>query len=176
MPDISQMLANVAELVPAITLLIQVIASVAGMLVVVEGLRKFHLVTKRGEATIGSAFSYIISGVALLNLALSINAAFDLLYGGTGVEVNHLMAYSPSGAMPEQGTILVKVIVMLLQVYGLFFTVTGWLTIRKLADNRQGSESTFKSAMFRIFGGAALINIVLTVNTFAGFLGFGQVL
>ena len=71
---------------------------------------------------------------------------------------------------------MMKVIVLLLQVYGLFFTVTGWMSFRKIADNRQGGEDGVSKAAFRIFGGAALLNIVMTVNFFAGLVGFGDVL
>lgn len=176
MNDVSQMLANVSEVAPYLSVLIQSVAGLLGLLFVAQGLHKFYLHNQRGEALIGSAFTYLIAGVALLNLALSINTVFDLLYGGTGASVEKLVAYRPSASMPTHAGMVMQVIVILLQLYGLFFCVSGFVEIRKLQDNRQGAESTFKSSMFRIFGGAALLNIVLTVNFLAGLLGFGRVL
>lgn len=176
MPDISQMLSNVSELVPAASLLIQVAAGMAGVVIIAQGLHKFVLSTQRGEGQIGSAVMFLISGVALINLALSINVIFDFIYGGSGAAVDQLVAYTPSDALPEQASMAAQVIILLLRLYGLFFTVTGWLALRNIADKRNGSDDGFSKAAFRIIGGAALINIVLTVNFFANLLGFGDVL
>ncbi|ASK94736.1 IcmC-like type IV secretion system protein [Xanthomonas campestris pv. trichodesmae] len=176
MNDFSQMLGNFQEVAPYVSVLIQTIASFLGVVFIAQGLFKFRQHNVRGEAHLGSAFLYVLSGVALVNLALSTNAAFGLLYGNSGASVQHLVAYKPTASMPTQGAMLMKVIVLLLQVYGLFYTVTGWVQLRKLHDNRSGGEVSFKSTMFRILGGAALLNVVLTVNTLAKLLGFGRVL
>ncbi|WDJ45394.1 IcmC-like type IV secretion system protein [Xanthomonas campestris] len=175
MNDVSQMLANLEGVAPYVSTLIQTIASLMGVLFTVQGLYKFKQHTERGEAHLGTAFLYLVSGVALVNLALSTDAAFGLLYGNSGASVQHLVAYKPTDSMPTQAAMVMKVIELLLQVYGLFFTVTGWVQVRKLNENRSGGEVTFRSSMFRILGGAALLNIVLTVNTLAKLLGFGRV-
>lgn len=176
MNDASTMLSHLSTLVPYLSLLIQTVAGLLGVVFIAQGLYKFYLHNQRGESQIGSAFLHLVSGVALLNLVLSINSVFDVLYGGTGASVQNLVAYEPSASMPTQAATVMHAIVLLLQVYGLYFCVSGFVQIRKLQDNRHGAETTFKGAMFRIFGGSALLNIVLTVNTLAGFLGFGKVL
>lgn len=176
MPDLSQMVGNISELVPALSLLIQVVAGLLGFIVVAQGLQRFWVASSRGEATIGAGFLYLVSGVALINLAISADVAMDLLFGGTGASVNNLMAYTPSSAMPEEGQLLMKALLLLIQLFGLFFLVTGLLQMRQLSDNRNGSDVSVKGTMFRTFGGAAMLNMVLTVNTVAGILGFGSVL
>jgi intracellular multiplication protein IcmC len=176
MQDFSQMLANLTETVPYVTILIQAVAGLLGLIFAAQGLHKFYLHNKRGEAQLGSGVMYLLSAVMLVNLALSINTAFDLLYGGSGASVEHLVAYKPSEALPTQAAMVMQVIVLLLQLFGFFYVVTGFVELRHLQDNRQASGTTFKGVMLRIFAGSALLNIVLTVNTLAGFVGFGKVM
>lgn len=176
MPDLSQMLANVSAFAPAVAVLIQAVATVGGFIFVAQGLNRFRKATERGEATVAQGFMYAVSGVALINLAFSVDVAFDLLYGGSGASVNNLMAYQSSGALPEEGVKLLKIIILLMQTFGLFFVVSGFMQMRKLQDNRQGSDVTVKGTLFRIFAGSALLNLVLTVNTVSGWLGFGSVM
>lgn len=176
MNNVSQMFANLSKAAPYVSILIQTVAGLLGIVFAAQGLHKFYLHNRRGEAQIGAAMMYLLSSAMLINLGLSVDVVFDLLYAGSGASVEHLVAYKPSDVMPSQAATVMKIIVLLLQLFGLFYLVTGFVELRHLQDNRQGSGTTFQGVMFRIFGGSALLNIVVTVNTLAGFVGFGKVM
>lgn len=175
--DIDSLLTNVSDVALYGGALLQTLALLAGLVVVAQGLYRLYTAQNtHGESTIGEAVTFLLSGTALVYFGLSTQVIFDLLYGGANnAAVSHLMSYDPSDGTPAQAAALGKALILILQTFGLWYSISGWLMVRHLNSGRAPQDVTPKKATFRIFGGGLLLNIVLTINMFAGFFGFGKV-
>lgn len=178
MPDLSTIISNVSELVPMLVGIAQFFAAVLGATFCGQSLYKFYQASSEtGQPVrVSAAIMYALSGVALINLAGSIDVVFDVLFGSEHASTRNLMSYQGSSRLPESGVLMLKGLILLIQLYGLFFVVSGFSKMRKLSDGQAANDVTPASVLYRVFGGALLLNIVLTVNTLAGIAGFGRVL
>ncbi|KAF1702955.1 hypothetical protein CSC66_09275 [Pseudoxanthomonas kaohsiungensis] len=172
------MVANLKELAPIALELVNVGASLAGLILVVGGLMKFVTHAKYGDqqVRIATPVMWLLSGIMLWNLGAAATTALQTVFGDATTTQN-LLGYTPSASMTQEGAEMLDALVMVVRLVGYFFFVSGWFSMRNVgAVGQGGGNDAFRSGIYKIGAGACAINIVETVNLVSSFIGFGNVL
>jgi len=179
MIDASTMLNTFLNSFPGFELFLNGFVSLTGL--VLAGLSLFKFVelgrhgAQPGGITWATPVMYLITGVALINFASSVDTALETIYGG-GTSVNSLLSYTGSSNMPDQTKLLGKVLIACLRLYGYITYARAWISMRKLGSGQSGSDEVFKKAAIRLIAGVGLINFVGSVNVISSTFGFGNVI
>ncbi len=173
MIDASTMLGSLMESFPGFETFLNLLVSLLGL--IITGLAIFKFIEfDHGRGRLLTPFMYLFVGAALWNFAGSVNTFLETIYGSS-TSVQTLLSYGgPKGS--EQAEKMTKVLIMCVRLIGYAAFVKGWLTLKRIGDGTQGADEAFSRAMIHLFFGAALINIVATVNIVTSTFGFGNVL
>lgn len=170
---------NLIELVPIGIQLLNVFASVAAVALVVAAALKFINNAKYGDRDGGGELRkplmFLVAAILLWNLGASATTFLQTIYGDSTTTQN-LIGYTPSSNMTQEGSHMIKAMVMGLRLIGYFFLISGLLALREVGSPSQGPGTPFQRSLWRILGGVAAINIVASVNLISSFIGFGNVL
>lgn len=158
---------------------INVFVAFLGVVLTIMAVFKFVEYGRFGENMGGVSLltpvMYLLSGAALFNFAASIDTFLQSIYGPS-TSVHNLMSYSGGAGAEEKTVLFLTALVACVRLYGYWSFASGWMTLRKLGSNSHGQNDSFKQALIKLFAGAAMINIVETVNVVTSTFGFGDFL
>ncbi|MGH8156552.1 MAG: hypothetical protein ACREPQ_00400 [Rhodanobacter sp.] len=173
MVDASTMLGNLITSFPGLVTLVNLLASLAGLAIVFIGIYKFTELKPKGDQRLVTAIMWVFSGVALINLASSIETGLVTVFGSSA-NVHSLMAYSSTSGMSQASQQLIQVLIMCARLYGLVAAIRGIMTLRHVGDPGYREGNAFKSGLMKFVFGCILLNIVQAVSVVATTFGWGQ--
>ncbi|TAL63649.1 MAG: hypothetical protein EPN79_15965 [Burkholderiaceae bacterium] len=173
MVDASTMLGGLMQAFPSLVRLTNLIASLAGLSLLLLGIFKFTQLRPVGDQKLVVAVMWVVSGVCLLNLASSVQSVLMSLFGGAA-NVHNLLAYQSSSDMPDASRKLIQTLTMFAQLYGLWAAIKGIMTLRHVGDSNHREGNAFASGAMKLVFGCLLLNIVQTVTWVANTLHLGS--
>jgi intracellular multiplication protein IcmC len=180
MVDGSSMLSSVTQSLPGVETLLNASVSLAGLVLTGMAVLKFIEIGRHGDTPGGTHWMtpimYLLAATALWNFSSSVDSMLETFFGASTSSSNLLSYNASSSTLPSQTQAMVSALIMLLRLYGYVTYARGWLTVKKIGSNQNGSDEPFKTAMIRLIAGVALINIVGTVDAISTTFGFGNVL
>lgn len=174
MVDASTMVGSFMQSYPHLVKLLNVIASLSGLAITLGGLYKFTQVPAHHENTkLIVPLMWVLSGVALFNLASSMQTMLVTLFG-SGTNVHNVLAYQATGETSAASKQLIQALILCARLYGMWCAIRGLMTLRHIGDAAHRDGNAFKSGMMKLVFGVLLFNIVQSVNAVSSTFGWGN--
>lgn len=182
MPDLMQLLLNIADLIPAIIITLRILAGVMGIWLVSAGIFELYAVSNdnnqrllsgRKEFTWAGGFgSLFIGGLMMGFTNMEMIGVLSSTFTGDYV-TSELMTYAvgTGGSLTERGKAALSVIFMILQVVGFIaFLKCFWVFNNRFNNGPNGDASMGKAIGFMI-GGFACWNAKWCIDVIKNQIG-----